>query len=202
MWPLPTPGCVASPPSWGMGRLSQPQPRPNRLSPHEAARRCGRRWTRCWLWFLPVHAIYGHTAPSSAPGGDSGAPGDLSCSTATIASLCRPIISGWKGSSEACAGISVALVVSPPPARCATSDSSRSCLPLRVRRSCSTHLRTVPHAQYVARRRLAEGESGRQLLGRLRRDTAGTIAALLQRRATRRAVLAATAPLPALINTG
>ena len=58
-------------------------------------------------------------------------------------------------------------------------------------------LRTVPPAQYRAyRRRLAEGEAGRQHRWRLHRDPAGTVAALLQQHAARRGVLAATAPPP------
>ncbi len=64
-------------------------------------------------------------------------------------------------------------------------------------------LRTVPYAQYVAHRRcVAEGEAGRQHQWRLHRNPAGTIAALLQQHATRRGVLAATAPPPALLHTG
>jgi hypothetical protein len=51
-------------------------------------------------------------------------------------------------------------------------------------------LRTVPHAAYLAqRRRLADGEAGRQSLRRLHRDPAGTVTALLQQHATRRAAL-------------
>ncbi len=65
------------------------------------------------------------------------------------------------------------------------------------------HLRTVPDEQYRAhRRRLAAGEAGRQHRWRLHRDPARAVAALLQNHATRRGVLAATAPPPALDYTG
>jgi len=64
-------------------------------------------------------------------------------------------------------------------------------------------LRTVPVAQYRAhRRRLAEGEAGRQHRWHLHRDPAGTVAALLEKHAARRGVLAATAPLSALDYNG
>ncbi len=60
-------------------------------------------------------------------------------------------------------------------------------------------LRTVPEAQYRAqRRRLAEGEAGRQHRWRLHRDPAGTVAALLQQHTARRRVLTAPVPPPAL----
>jgi len=63
--------------------------------------------------------------------------------------------------------------------------------------------RTVPYAQYVVHRRcVAEGKAGRQHQWPLHRTPAGTITALLQQHATRRDVLAATLPPPALINTG
>jgi hypothetical protein len=52
-------------------------------------------------------------------------------------------------------------------------------------------LQSVPHAAYLTqRRRVADGEAGRQHLYRLHRDPAGTIAALLQQHATRRVELA------------
>ncbi len=64
-------------------------------------------------------------------------------------------------------------------------------------------LRTVPEAQYrVQRRRLAEGEAGRQHRWRLHHDPARTVAALLQQHAARRRVVAATAPSPMLAHTG
>jgi len=63
-------------------------------------------------------------------------------------------------------------------------------------------LRTVPPAQYRAyRRRLAEGEARRLHRWRLHRDPAGTVAALLEKHAARRGVLAATAPPPSLTST-
>jgi len=52
-------------------------------------------------------------------------------------------------------------------------------------------LQSVPRAEYVAqRRRVADGEAGRQHLYRLHRDPGGTVAALLHQHATRRAALA------------
>ena len=63
-------------------------------------------------------------------------------------------------------------------------------------------LRRVPHAKYRAqRRRLADGEAGRQSLRRLHRDPAGTVTALLQQHAARRAALATPRPLPSLEHT-
>ena len=57
-------------------------------------------------------------------------------------------------------------------------------------------LRTVPHAEYLAqRRRLTDGEAGRQSLRRLHRDPVGTVTALLQQHAARRAALALSRPL-------
>jgi hypothetical protein len=63
-------------------------------------------------------------------------------------------------------------------------------------------LRSVPYAAYRAQRcQLAEGEAERQSLRRLHHDAVGTITALLTQHALRRAVLAATCPLPALEHT-
>lgn len=57
------------------------------------------------------------------------------------------------------------------------------------------HLRTVPHAEYLAqRRRLADGEAAGQYLRRLHRDPARTVTALLQQHSTRRAALATIRP--------